>query len=76
MTTKEALNPELVKAIEQLLPGCPGLAEATIRIYYMHTQAERFRRRDPEAVGALNYEIFESPEGRICDYPRVVTVMK
>jgi hypothetical protein len=74
--TRSEVNPELVKAIERLLPGCPGLAEAMIRIYFMHLRADRSRRPNPDGIRAVHYEIHESPEGRICAVPRVVTILR
>jgi hypothetical protein len=75
-TKRNEVNPELVKAIERLLPGCPGLAEATVRIYLIHVRADRLKQQNSDGVRALHYEIHESPEGRICASPRVVTVLK
>lgn len=66
----ERVNPQLVKSIEDLLPGCPGLAEAMVRIYFLH---RRFNRL-PET--AQHYDVYVTPEGGICRQPRVVRVMK
>jgi hypothetical protein len=62
------LNPELVKAISDLLPDVdPGLVRGMLRIYYQ-------RRVHHFGPGTGHWELHQSPEGKISDVPRFVIV--
>jgi hypothetical protein len=58
------LNPDLVRAIEGLMPGCDrGLVEAMLRIHFA-------RLASSDRRGPGHWELHQSPEGRICGRPR------
>ena len=66
--SQSEVNPELVKAISDLLPDVdPGLVRGMLRIYYL---------RSLHQIGPGNghWELHISPEGKISDVPRFVLV--